>query len=33
MQHFELLTEGRFYHIYNHGVAGRDLFREPANYD
>ena len=29
----ERLEEGQFYHIYNHAVGGRDLFREAANYE
>ena len=33
MQHFEPLIPGHFYHIYNHGVGERDLFREPDNYE
>ncbi len=32
MQHFEPLQPGNFYHIFNHGVAERNLFREPENY-
>ena len=33
MQPFEKLDAGQFYHIYNHGVGERDLFREPDNYE
>lgn len=33
MQQFDLLESGWFYHIYNHGVGGRDLFREADNYN
>ena len=33
MQKPELLTYGNYYHIYNHGVGRRDLFREPDNYE
>ena len=33
MQKLELLTYENYYHIYNHGVGGRDLFREPDNYE
>ncbi|HNW52245.1 MAG TPA: transposase [Prolixibacteraceae bacterium] len=33
MQPFEELEYGNFYHIYNHGVGGRDLFIEPDNYE
>jgi hypothetical protein len=32
MQTLEKLEHGKFYHIYNHGVGGRDLFREAPNY-
>jgi len=32
MQHIEPLVPGHFYHIYNHGVADLELFREPENY-
>ncbi len=32
MQHFEELKSGHFYHIYNHAVGGRDLFRDANNY-
>ncbi len=32
MQIFEPLTAGCYYHIYNHGVGGRDLFLQPENY-
>ena len=32
MQHFKPLQPGNFYHVYNHGVAERNLFREPDNY-
>jgi REP element-mobilizing transposase RayT len=33
MQQFDYLEAGWFYHIYNHGVGGRDLFRETDNYN
>lgn len=33
MQHFDTLEHGQFYHIYNHGVGGRDLFADPNNYE
>jgi len=33
MQYFEPLLPGNFYHIYNHAVGERDLFREPDNYE
>ncbi len=33
MQPFEPLEYGKFYHIYNHGVGGRDLFCEPDNFE
>jgi putative transposase len=33
MEITEKLEAGEFYHIYNHGVGERDLFREPDNYD
>ncbi len=33
MQHFEPLQPGHFYHIYNHGVGGQNLFRETDNYE
>jgi hypothetical protein len=33
MQPFEILEYGQFYHIYNHGVGGRNLFLEPGNYE
>ncbi len=29
----EKLQYGNFYHIYNHAVGGRDLFRVPDNYE
>ncbi|MCF8358639.1 MAG: hypothetical protein K9H26_07760 [Prolixibacteraceae bacterium] len=32
MQHNEKLEHGHFYHIYNHAVGGRYLFRKPENY-
>ncbi|MDA3880742.1 MAG: hypothetical protein PF436_10170, partial [Prolixibacteraceae bacterium] len=32
MQQNEKLEHGHFYHIYNHGVGGRDLFRNSDNY-
>lgn len=32
MQTFENLDYGKFYHVYNHGVANRDLFQEIDNY-
>jgi REP element-mobilizing transposase RayT len=33
MQQFDPLDAGWFYHIYNHGVGGRDLFNEADNYN
>ena len=33
MQQIESLFPGKFYHIYNHAVGGRNLFREPDNYE
>ena len=33
MQAFEQLEYENFYHIYNHGVGGRDIFRKPDNYE
>ena len=33
MQQFELLEHGQFYHIYNHAVGERDLFRDANNYE
>jgi len=33
MQKLEPLTYGNYFHIYNHGVGNRDLFREPDNYE
>lgn len=33
MQAFEKLEHGQFYHIYNHAVGGRDLFRDTGNYE
>lgn len=33
MQQFEQLEHGRFYHIYNHGVGGRNVFGNPDNYE
>ena len=33
MQHFEPLSPGNFYHIYNHGVGNRNLFQKPDNYE
>ncbi len=29
----EKLESGNYYHIYNHAVGGRDLFRAPDNYE
>jgi putative transposase len=29
----EKLENGKHYHIYNHGVGGRELFREPDHYE
>lgn len=29
----ESLTEGRYFHMYNRGVNGEDIFKEPRNYD
>ncbi len=33
MQHFEQLEHGQYYHIYNHGVGGRNLFADTNNYE
>ncbi|MGQ7870278.1 transposase [Sunxiuqinia sp. sy24] len=33
MQQFEQLKHRGIYHIYSHGVGGRDLFRDSNNYD
>lgn len=33
MQTIEKLEHGQFYHIYNHGVGERDLFRDANNYE
>jgi REP element-mobilizing transposase RayT len=33
MEKFEILGHGNFYHIYNHGVGERDLFRDANNYE
>lgn len=33
MQQFEQLEHGQFYHIYNHAVGERDLFRDANNYE
>jgi len=33
MQHFEQLIRGKFYHVYNHGVGGQNLFRESDNFE
>lgn len=33
MQKLEPLTYGNYFHIYNHGVGERDLFRKPENYE
>lgn len=33
MQQFEPLEHNNYYHIYNHGVGGRDLFRDANNYE
>lgn len=33
MQKNEPLTFGSYYHIYNHGVGNRNLFRKPDNYE
>jgi len=33
MQQIEPLNYGKFYHIYNRGVNGCDLFVEPTNYE
>jgi hypothetical protein len=33
MQQFEPLIYGQFYHICNHAVGGRDLFRKADNYE
>ncbi len=32
MQQNEKLEQGHFYHIYSHGVGGRNLFRNSDNY-
>lgn len=32
MQQFDQIIQANFYHVYNHGVGGRDLFSEPENY-
>jgi REP element-mobilizing transposase RayT len=32
MEKYELLEPGNFYHVYNHGVGGRNVFIEPDNY-
>lgn len=33
MQNPELLTYGNYYHIYNHGVGNRNLFKKAENYE
>ena len=33
MQQFEHLEQSQYYHIYNHGVGGRDLFADTNNYE
>lgn len=33
MQQFEQLVYGQYYHIYNHAVGERDLFRDANNYE
>ena len=33
MSYTELLKPGNFYHLYNRGNSGCDLFREDGNYD
>lgn len=33
MRHFEQLDHNQFYHIYNHAVGGRDLFKDTNNYE
>lgn len=33
MQQFEQLEYGQYYHLYNHAVGGRDLFRDANNYE
>ena len=33
MQTIEKLEHGQFYHIYNHGVGERNLFRDANNYE
>ncbi len=33
MQSFETLEHGNFYHVYNHGVGGRNLFEKAENYE
>jgi len=32
MQKFEKLLPGKFYHVYNRGINGEDIFREYVNY-
>ena len=32
MQPLEPLENGKYYHIYNCGIKGEDLFRESKNY-
>ena len=33
MRQFEQLEHSQFYHIYNHAVGGRDLFKDSNNYE
>lgn len=33
MQHFEPLHQGSWYHIYNRGINGENLFKEEENYN
>jgi putative transposase len=33
MQSFEKLIPGKYFHIYNRGINGQNLFLEPANYE
>jgi REP element-mobilizing transposase RayT len=32
MKHPEPLKYGRYYHVYNRGIDGTDIFRDPSNY-
>jgi len=33
MNHIVPLEHGKFYHLYNRGINGCDIFREPTNYE